>query len=191
MSSLSPSDILQGCHDNGYAPSLEGLVTDGFKSKLFLLPGHVEVAASIRQLGLPSLNVPDLFNAPSAPLSTTSPVSAITSPTSPKVKSVGPVQDFAVALNNVFPTISGSTTSSDLQHVAQQKTEGQWMVPLHLKQPTRRSPVVVTPVKLYYLDPNIVCQPVLDVLTEAHSSWYSRFTRVRHTKDVSMLFAVG
>jgi hypothetical protein len=52
-----------GCHDNGYATTLNGLITDGLGSKLALLPGYVAIAARIRELDLPSLEIPGLFQA--------------------------------------------------------------------------------------------------------------------------------
>jgi hypothetical protein len=50
-----------GCQDGGYAPTLESLITQKLENKLTLLPGHAEMAMPIRRLGLPTLDVPDLF----------------------------------------------------------------------------------------------------------------------------------
>ena len=48
-------------HDNGYVPDLRSYIAHGQSEKLVLLPGYSETAAGIKQLGLPSLVVPDLF----------------------------------------------------------------------------------------------------------------------------------
>lgn len=50
-----------GCHDNGYVSALNSFITSGHKDKLILLPGYAEMAAGIDNLGLPSLQIPDLF----------------------------------------------------------------------------------------------------------------------------------
>lgn len=50
-----------GCHDNGYVSALNSFITSGHKEKLILLPGYAEMAAGIDKLGLPSLQIPDLF----------------------------------------------------------------------------------------------------------------------------------
>jgi hypothetical protein len=56
-----PDSAFTGCHDNGYVPVLESLITRKLGHKIILLPGHVEVAAGIKTLGLPSLHVSDQF----------------------------------------------------------------------------------------------------------------------------------
>ncbi|KZP24527.1 hypothetical protein FIBSPDRAFT_784327 [Athelia psychrophila] len=53
--------LFAGCHDNGYAISLRSLITAGFQDKLVLLRGYTESAASIDELSLPTLTVPNLF----------------------------------------------------------------------------------------------------------------------------------
>ncbi|KIY49505.1 hypothetical protein FISHEDRAFT_22299, partial [Fistulina hepatica ATCC 64428] len=52
---------IKGCHDNGYVSNLRSLMTAGYMSKLVLLPSYSEVAAGIAELGLPMLEIPDLF----------------------------------------------------------------------------------------------------------------------------------
>jgi hypothetical protein len=53
--------LFGGCHDNGYATGLRSLITAGFQDKLVLLRGYTESAAGIEELGLPSMNIPQLF----------------------------------------------------------------------------------------------------------------------------------
>ncbi|KAJ6617782.1 hypothetical protein B0H10DRAFT_1796894, partial [Mycena sp. CBHHK59/15] len=50
-----------GCHDNGYIANLHSQITAGYKEKLILLKSYTEMAAGIAGLGLPSLEIPDLF----------------------------------------------------------------------------------------------------------------------------------
>jgi hypothetical protein len=52
--------ICLGCHDGGYAPFLNDLITKKQTDKL-LLPGYVAVPDSIKQLQLHSFHIPDLF----------------------------------------------------------------------------------------------------------------------------------
>ncbi|KAK7696427.1 hypothetical protein QCA50_001084 [Cerrena zonata] len=53
--------FLGATHDNGYVPDLRSYIAHGQSEKLVLLPGYSETALGIKQLGLPSLIVPDLF----------------------------------------------------------------------------------------------------------------------------------
>ncbi len=50
-----------GCHDNGYMPQLQSLLTSVYRDKLILLPGYSEMASDIGKLQLPSLVIPGLF----------------------------------------------------------------------------------------------------------------------------------
>lgn len=52
---------LLGSHDNGYAPDLQALITDGLKEKLVLLPGYTQIASRIRDLDFPVLAIHGLF----------------------------------------------------------------------------------------------------------------------------------
>jgi len=53
--------IFGGCHDNGYMPQLQSLLTSVYRDKLILLPGYSEMASEIGKLQLPSLVIPGLF----------------------------------------------------------------------------------------------------------------------------------
>lgn len=53
--------MMLGSHDNGYATELESLISQGLKDKIILLPGYAEVASKIRNLGLDTLQIPNLF----------------------------------------------------------------------------------------------------------------------------------
>jgi hypothetical protein len=48
-------------HDGGYVPTIESVITDGYKSKLVLLTGYKEVQTSIKRLDLPMLDIAELF----------------------------------------------------------------------------------------------------------------------------------
>jgi len=48
-------------HDNGYAPEIRSLMTEGHKDKLVLVQSYDDIAANIRELELPVLHIPDLF----------------------------------------------------------------------------------------------------------------------------------
>ncbi|KAJ3478992.1 hypothetical protein NLI96_g9368 [Meripilus lineatus] len=50
-----------GSHDNGYAPDLQSLITDGFREKLILLPGYTQIASRIADLGFPVLAIHGIF----------------------------------------------------------------------------------------------------------------------------------
>ncbi|KAF8527671.1 hypothetical protein JB92DRAFT_2783440 [Gautieria morchelliformis] len=50
-----------GTHDNGYFTALSQLQDQGFSSKIVLLKGYEEVAAKIRSLSLPTLEIESLF----------------------------------------------------------------------------------------------------------------------------------
>lgn len=141
-----------GCHDSGYGPVLDGLITSKFKSKLCLLPGHVEVAASIRQLGLPSLDIPSLFQCDAPSFGT---ALSFIAPTAPTTRSC--IYDH-VPQSSTSPTSSSSTISSNPPQRPEEALELTKVVPLDFKMVTRRSPVVMTTtkVKLRYLDPDIV-----------------------------------
>ena len=58
---VSDAKLVLGCHDNGYATTLRSFITAGFQDKLILLRGYSESAASIEELGLPTMTVPQLF----------------------------------------------------------------------------------------------------------------------------------
>ncbi|KAJ7276253.1 hypothetical protein B0H12DRAFT_1005009, partial [Mycena haematopus] len=53
--------VFGGCHDNGYVASLHSQITAGFGEKLILLKGYTQMATAIAALGLPFLEIPDLF----------------------------------------------------------------------------------------------------------------------------------
>ncbi|KAJ7605300.1 hypothetical protein FB45DRAFT_849131 [Roridomyces roridus] len=53
--------VFGGCHDNGYLANLRSQITAGYKEKLILLQSYTEIAGEIAALGLPILNIPDLF----------------------------------------------------------------------------------------------------------------------------------
>lgn len=62
LSLLHPTlNCLIATHDNGYVPDLRSHIAHGQSEKLVLLPGYSETALGIKQLGFPSLVVPDLF----------------------------------------------------------------------------------------------------------------------------------
>ncbi|KAF8527673.1 hypothetical protein JB92DRAFT_878944 [Gautieria morchelliformis] len=50
-----------GTHDNGYYTALSQLQYQGYLSKIVLLKGYEEVAAKIRSLSLPTLDIDSLF----------------------------------------------------------------------------------------------------------------------------------
>lgn len=56
-----PTHCVAACHDNGYAPDLDGLITQNFRDKLVLVPGFAETAADIHRLDLPRMHTADLF----------------------------------------------------------------------------------------------------------------------------------
>jgi hypothetical protein len=56
-----------GCHDNGYVPVLESLITQGLHSKLTLLSGTGEIAGGIKQLRLRTLRTRDIFESSGFP----------------------------------------------------------------------------------------------------------------------------
>ncbi|KAJ7638681.1 hypothetical protein FB45DRAFT_903527 [Roridomyces roridus] len=66
--------IFGGCHDNGYLHSLRSQMTVGHRDKLILLKGYEQMPAAIEGLGLPLLQIPDLFItrklAPPSPIQT-------------------------------------------------------------------------------------------------------------------------
>jgi hypothetical protein len=109
-----------GCHDNGYAPVLESLITDNLRQKLVLLPGHVEVAAGIRNLHLGSLIVDNLFEggspAPAShPLLPANPEKAHTQRSS-KVPYTVALQGNSQETLAATSIISGSISVEDWQH---------------------------------------------------------------------------
>ncbi|KAF7352911.1 hypothetical protein MVEN_01258400 [Mycena venus] len=53
--------VFGGCHDGGYVASLHSQITAGFREKLILLKGYSQMASTIAELGLPFLEIPDLF----------------------------------------------------------------------------------------------------------------------------------
>jgi hypothetical protein len=53
--------LILGCHDNGYATTLNSYITSGHKEKLILLPGYTDIAGEIEKLGIPSLRISHLF----------------------------------------------------------------------------------------------------------------------------------
>lgn len=62
------------CHDHGYLHTIRSVLTAGYGQKLVLLTGYADMAAGFRQLELPTLSIPDLFEReklaaqPAAPL---------------------------------------------------------------------------------------------------------------------------
>ena len=58
---LNITIISAGCHDNGYVTSIRSQITAGFKHKLILLQGYSDMATGIKDLDLPSFNIPELF----------------------------------------------------------------------------------------------------------------------------------
>jgi len=53
--------VFAGCHDTGYATTLNSLITHGFGDKLLLLLGYADMAPGIKALRLPSMTIPHLF----------------------------------------------------------------------------------------------------------------------------------
>jgi len=53
--------VFAGCHDTGYATTLNSLITHGFGDKLLLLLGYADMAPGIKALRLPSMAIPHLF----------------------------------------------------------------------------------------------------------------------------------
>ena len=50
-----------GCHDHGYIVSLHSQITAGFKQKLNLLRGYIDMATGFNELKLPTFSIPDPF----------------------------------------------------------------------------------------------------------------------------------
>jgi hypothetical protein len=132
---------------------LESLITENLKSKLFLLPGHVDIAARIRELDLPSLDVPNLFQiGPLTSEPASAPLPTNTSPSSPKIKLLQ--QDAAVtgvAARVSWASLASSKEADD--NVPENRaTAAEWK-----QVSARRSSFSVssTPTKRF-LDPNIV-----------------------------------
>jgi len=69
------------CHDDGYVPDLQSLITDGYKDMLVLLPGYTEIASGIQELNLPTLPIPGLFMPEKMPTTAAQHDSAFPSPT--------------------------------------------------------------------------------------------------------------
>ncbi|KAJ7623799.1 hypothetical protein FB45DRAFT_115625 [Roridomyces roridus] len=92
--------VFGGCHDNGYVANLRSQITAGYKEKLILLKSYTEIAGEIAALGLPILNIPDLFlsqklettfsSANSSKAASAKVVPAVSSPVSGNVNLGGP-----------------------------------------------------------------------------------------------------
>lgn len=99
--------IFGGCHDNGYALSVQSLITTGLKEKIVLLPSYAEMAAAFKSMDLPTLVIGNLFRPDK--------IVTVQAPSSPVLSSQRPA---AMSTNGTWG-IPGSPPKSGLKVIPQ------------------------------------------------------------------------
>lgn len=92
-----------GCHDNGYVSLIQSMVTAGYEDKIVLLPGYSEMACGIRDLHLPSLQIPNLFMSEKLLVLNSKPSLASIAGSIPRSNS--PLPSYSQAVNRALPAL--------------------------------------------------------------------------------------